>query len=298
MSMDINEALRIGGFVLAAYAPSAAPITYPLPLGYQLVQAIYGNDLATDIGGPKSTVPFGFIARSPAAPIEFVVSIRGTEGIWEWVQDARFLRIPCPFATGAGWTEDGFTDVYMSMSVGTAPGPRVVDAIRTLITANPGSTLTVTGHSLGAALATLLALDVVENNAFATPSVITFASPFVGDSQFARTYEAEVPNSWRIANLVDLVPKLPPPNWGFDHVNQLFPVNSFGLAKLFPACTHAMATYLFLLNRVTPPSGSGSEAAWGRHRSRHRRRSGRSRFQPLCGMGRCIPRPTAKATKQ
>jgi hypothetical protein len=250
MPLDVQNALRIGQFATAAYAPSSPPITYPIPFGYQLVQAIYGNDLATDIGGPKSTVPFGFIARSPAPSNDLLVSIRGTEGIWEWIQDARFLRIPCPFASGAGTTEDGFTDVYMSLTVGSATGQRLVDQLRTLFASTPPTTLTITGHSLGAALATLLALDVVEQNIFASPSVITFASPFVGDAQFARTYDTEVPNTWRITNLVDVVPKLPPPVWGFDHVNQLFSVNSFGKAKMLPSCTHALSTYLYLLDQI------------------------------------------------
>jgi predicted lipase len=109
-----------------------------------------------------------------------------------------------------------------------------------------------TGHSLGSALATLLALDVVENDAFATPSVTTFASPLVGDTQFARTYNSEVPDTWRIANWVDLVTKLPSSLWGYDHIDWLFPVNSLGKAKFNPLCDHILTTYLFLLNQLAP----------------------------------------------
>jgi pimeloyl-ACP methyl ester carboxylesterase len=252
MQLDIRSALRIGRFADAAYAPSEPPITFPIPFNYQLVQVVYGNDLATDIGGPKSIVPFGFIAQAPAPTNDFIVSIRGTHGIWEWIQDARFLRIACPFAEGAGETEDGFTDVYMSLVVRSPAGSeiRLVDRLRQLLHTSSTTTLTITGHSLGGSLATLLALDVVENGAFADPAVITFASPFVGDAQFARVYDAEVPNTWRIANVVDIIPKLPPPQWGFDHVNELFSLNSFGKAKLFPVCTHALTTYLYLLDQL------------------------------------------------
>ena|ERR1022692_496584 len=106
----------------------------------------------------------------------------------------------------------------MSMNVNPGGGPRAVDALRALLAPVPNATLNITGHSLGSALATLLALDVVENSAFAKPSVTTLASPMVGDTQFARTYNTEVPDTWRIANWMDLVPKLPPSNWGYDHV--------------------------------------------------------------------------------
>lgn len=250
MAMDLQKALNLGQFVNAAYNPLPTnPVTYPVPLGYQQVQVLYGNDLATDINAVEVVVPFGFIARSPAPANDFVVAIRGTESIWEWVQDARFQRVACPFAAGAGETEDGFTDVYMSLNTSPAGGLRVVDVLRGLLGPIQGATLSVTGHSLGAALATLLVLDVAENNNLA-PSVTTFASPFVGDPQFVRTYNAEVPDTWRIGNVVDVVTKLPPSVWGFDHVDQLSQVNSFLKTKFNPVCCHILSTYLFLLSQI------------------------------------------------
>jgi len=102
MAMDLQNALRLGQFATAAYNPLPTnPVSYPVPLGYQQVQVLYGNDLATDINAVKDIVPFGFIARSPAPANDFVVAIRGTESIWEWMQDARFQRVTCPFAAGA-----------------------------------------------------------------------------------------------------------------------------------------------------------------------------------------------------
>jgi predicted lipase len=254
MPMDVQRALNLGQFVRAAENPATEnPLAYSIPFGYQLVNTIYGNDLATDIGGVKDIVPFGFIAKAPAPAIDFVVAIRGTASIWEWIQDARYNKVTCPFAQGAGQTEDGFTDVYMSLVVDAGGAiPRLVDVLKALIIATPGATLTITGHSLGAALATLLALDVTQSGAFATPSVVTFASPLVGDAQFTLTFNTEVPDSWRIANRVDLIPKLPPVFWGYDDVNQLFPVNSFGKVKLLPACAHHLTTYLFLLSQLGP----------------------------------------------
>jgi len=268
MAMDIQKALKLGQFVAAAYSPvSTNPVKYSPPFNYQVVQVLYGNDLATDVNAIKVVVPFGFVARSPQpADNDFVVAIRGTEDIWEWMQDARFLMVTCPFNPGAGKTEDGFSDVYMSMNVNPGGGPRVVDALRTLLAAVPNATLSITGHSLGSALATLLALDVVKQNAFATPSVITLASPLVGDPQFARTYNAAVPDTWRIANWVDMVPRLPPSNWGFDPVDQLFQVSSLGKAKANPYCAHILPTYLYLLSQIAGAGGFALDPActgWG-----------------------------------
>ena len=254
MPMNIPRALILGQFVNSAENPASAnPITYAIPGGFQLVQIIYGNDLATDVGGPKDVVPFGFIARSPAPANDFVVAIRGTASIWEWVQDSRFLRVTCPCAKGSGESEDGFTDVYISLAIApSGGGARVVDVLRALLSPLPNATLAITGHSLGAALATLLALEVTESGAFATPEVITFASPLVGDPQFARTYNSEVPNTWRIANELDLVPKMPPSVWGYDHADQLSSLNSFLKVKMEPACCHHLTTYLCLLSQLGP----------------------------------------------
>jgi len=254
MALDLQRALNLGQFVYAAENPvNPGSVQYNIPFNYKLVQVIYGNDLATDINPIKDTVPFGFIAKAADPANDFVVAIRGTDSIWEWLQDARFNRVTCPCAAGAGESEDGFTDVYESLTTGTAgSGPRVVAALKTLLGPLGNATLAITGHSLGAALATLLALEVTESDAFATPEVITFASPLVGDPQFARTYDTEVPNTWRIANFVDLVPKVPPANWGYVHVNQLFQVNSFGKVKILPACCHHLTTYLYLLSQLGP----------------------------------------------
>ena len=97
MPINISRALQLGQLINAAYSSGTAiPPNYVIPpgSGYTLVDAIYGNDLATEIGGAKLNVPFGFIAKNAAS--DLVVVIRGTMGIWEWVQDARFLRVPCP----------------------------------------------------------------------------------------------------------------------------------------------------------------------------------------------------------
>jgi hypothetical protein len=252
MPLNVQRALDLGQFVYAAENPVVAkPVQYAIPFGFQPVEFLYGNDLATDIGGPKDVVPFGFVAKSPGPANDFVVAIRGTDSIWEWIQDARFLKITCPCASGAGQSEDGFTDVYTSLAVAAdGSGQRLVSVLKATLAPLTNATLAITGHSLGASLATLLALEVTESGAFATPEVITFASPMVGDAQFVRTYDAEVTNTWRIANFVDIIPKLPPAIWAYDHVSQPSAVNSFLKAKLLPGCSHHLTTYLYLLSQL------------------------------------------------
>ena len=259
--MDINQAILYAQAVNAAYntqpdnTANAAGQTIPVGSAkYDVVTTIFANDLSTDMNPERgnSRVSIGLVLQASGAG-DVVIAIRGTVGIQEWIHDAQFLPKPCPFMASAGNTEDGFTDMYQSMRTGLDPtSPTVVQALPKLQFPRPVSSLTICGHSLGGALATLLALDVAVNTNF-SPSVYTYASPRTGDPQFVSIYNHAVPNTVRIANRLDLVPKLPLPPL-YEHVLGLNELNS---ATLIPpkilirpdlACLHILTSYLFLLS--------------------------------------------------
>jgi predicted lipase len=244
VTFSVAEAVELGKFILAAYDLFAAndPPDFVPPAGYQLVSKIYADDLTDNL--PDYMV-FGFVAQAGA---DVVVAIRGTQGVFEWLMDAHFLPVPFPFLA-AGSTEQGFTSFYSTLRTGpNVAQPRVIDALRALVAGGSVKTLRITGHSLGAALATLLAIDVAGNGVFPGPTVYTFASPRVGDKVFAGTYDGLVPNSWRIANLNDIVPHLPPALAGYIHVDAEYPINSDDNSKHTVPCWHALGTYLNTLN--------------------------------------------------
>ena len=114
------------------------------------------------------------------------------------------------------------------------------------------TTLRITGHSLGAALVTMLALDVAGNGVFATPVVYTFGSPRVGDKVFSGTYDTLVETSWRVANINDLVTQLPPQFVGYTHVDAEQPINSDDRSRHNFRCWHALDTYLNVLDSTVP----------------------------------------------
>jgi predicted lipase len=223
---------------------------------YTVVTTIYANDLATDINPSRGDdeVSIGLICQDQAGNV--VIAIRGTDGILEWIHDAEFLQVPCPFLVGAGHTEDGFTAMYESLRTGAAANsPSVVSALANLQYPRPVSSMTICGHSLGGALATLLALDVAANTAFKNPAVYTYGSPRTGDSLFASTFDQVVKNSYRVANRLDIVPTLPPPV-DYDHVLnpvdlnpiRLLPWPPKVLVKFNPGCEHSLITYMYLLS--------------------------------------------------
>jgi predicted lipase len=243
-TFSISEALELGQFVLAAYDLFTAndPPNFAPPGGYSLVSKIYADDITDDIPDYKV---FGFIARSG---VDVVVAIRGTENALEWIINSLFLPVPFPYVS-AGRTEQGFTYFYSTFHTGTdSTSPRVLDALRALTADGTVKTLRITGHSLGSALATLLAIDVAGNGVFASPTVYTFASPRVGDKVFAGTYDGLVPDSWRIANANDIVTQLPPSFAGYLHVDAEVPINSDDRTKHTVSCWHALRTYLNTLD--------------------------------------------------
>jgi hypothetical protein len=265
--MDLNEAIEFAQLVNAASAiapanldNSAGNVINAGATAYTVVTTIYAFDLATDINPARGNnqVSIGLILQAVGTG-DVVVAIRGTEGIQEWINDAEFLLIPCPFLVGAGQTEDGFTDMYSSLRTDDAVGsPSVVNALANLPFKQPVSSVTICGHSSGGALGTLLALDLAANSIFKNPSVYTYGSPRTGDPLFVSTYNQVVPNTFRIANRLDLVTKLPLPP-AYDHVLGLFELNPVQLftfppkilVKLTIACEHYLDSYLHLLSVVS-----------------------------------------------
>lgn len=267
--LPVDRAIFLGESVLEAErVVTPARLPYQIPTGYNLLFNFEANDIVTDIDIkaqdaaiiPTLFLPFGFVAASatPAADgtTDVYVAIRGTESVWEWIQDARFLKQPYPFVPAAGNTEDGFTDMYGSLGVPDPAGAgriRLIDKLEAEILGIPNPQITVAGHSLGAALATLLGIEIASRPTLPTPTVFTFASPYVGDAAFVAKYNALVPQSHRIANLVDIVTHLPPSLLeGYEHVATVHQMNFFGRVKTDLVCFHAMTSYLHFLSLETP----------------------------------------------
>ncbi|WCJ30933.1 alpha/beta-Hydrolases superfamily protein [Euphorbia peplus] len=95
--------------------------------------------------------------------------------------------------------------------------------------------LTLTGHSLGGALSTLCAADIIfhgfnkiqnENQLKICPvTVFAFACPHVGNKDFKYIFDrSEDVHVLRISNAPDAVPKLPP--FGFEEIGQELKIDS------------------------------------------------------------------------
>lgn len=247
------DAYRYGAFVQSAYlmfgnAPKsyAPPVTpdVQFPAGYQLLFYLTAVDHLADDSEREF---YGFVAQSVSQPTEYVIAIRGTDKIIEWLIDAEFLPEPFPPVPTAGKVEDGFFSVYQTLA-GLMPDGITPRDLRSFIESVAGSAnLVITGHSLGGAVANLLALDVAVNSGAKNLKLYTLAAPRTGDDAFATCFAANVANNYRVFNEPDIVPKVPP------LYSQLGPGDEID-TKTNPKikhsilCYHSLASYLLELN--------------------------------------------------
>jgi hypothetical protein len=254
MPFDISLAIKLGRFVQDAYTMNTLPDPTKIQLwdpSFRIVNFIYGDDEWDQKDG---YVAFGFIACSPAAPYTLAVIVRGTENIWDWMADAIFLRQKCSIAgaPGGAETEGGFASLYNTLRVGPTSSAVTLKAavqacLGSLGAANVAQ-VCVSGHSLGGALATLIAADLVGSQVVELPHVYTFASPAVGEKTFGAWYDGLAPDSYRIFNSPDIVPTLPPSIFGYTHTDEPYQINSGATTQSSVGCHHSLGTYLHALD--------------------------------------------------
>ncbi|WCJ24161.1 triglyceride lipase triglyceride lipase [Euphorbia peplus] len=161
-----------------------------------------------------------------------VVAFRGTEQT-RWKDLLTDLRlVPAglnPERIGGDFKEEiqvhsGFLSAYDSVRT------RIISIIKQSIGYNDNGEeppvkwrVYVTGHSLGGALATLLALELSSSQlskcGAISVTMYNFGSPRVGNRKFAEVYNQKVKDTWRVVNHRDIIPTVPR-LMGYCHVAQ------------------------------------------------------------------------------
>ena len=123
------------------------------------------------------------------------VVLRGSKYFLDWLYDARQNQVPCELG---GMIHQGFNTAFQAIRLQTR------DKI-------PPSTKAVvlTGHSMGAAVATLLALDVRKARPEIQVTLLTSACPRIGDEAFCTEADRLVTRHVTLRNDADLIPTLP-----------------------------------------------------------------------------------------
>lgn len=148
-----------------------------------------------------------FVAMTPEIAL---VSFRGTESRGDW-----FGNVNVPGRSREyGVVHRGFLGAFQA----------VESRLRTALAGIAGRKLILTGHSLGGALATVMA---AEWQTFMPASwIVTFGQPAVGSGSFKmfilQNYSGKF---FRFVNDADIVPRVPP---GYDHVGRLMHFDARG----------------------------------------------------------------------
>jgi hypothetical protein len=132
-----------------------------------------------------------------------VIVMRGTFNVQEWLNNMNYRLVPYyPLETAYGYVHNGFRDIYKGVRGGYR---QLVEKIES------DKDLYLVGHSLGASVSQLAALDISLKNPERADRihVYGYAPPRTGDKAFADAYNYLVRTSYRIINVCDVIPYLP-----------------------------------------------------------------------------------------
>ena len=147
---------------------------------------------------------------------------RGTQAFVGWNDQAAIVafRGTQPNKRADVWSDVDFVSIRWERGGNVHEGfaaalDAVWDSIAERLNVLRGRTVWFTGHSLGAAIATLAA-----DRFGAADGVYTLGSPRVGDQDFVAGFNARHGGrSLRYVNNHDVVTHVPPSRWGFGHVD-------------------------------------------------------------------------------
>ncbi|PKA61994.1 Phospholipase A1-Igamma2, chloroplastic [Apostasia shenzhenica] len=168
----------------------------------------------------------GFVAVSGNAETDrlgcrdIVVAWRGTVAAAEWLKDLQGQLEPFPGADDPDVrVEHGFHSLYTSRSqisrfTASSASEQLTAELQRLVNLYKHSgeevSVTITGHSLGGALALLSAADAALSLPAGVPvGVISFGAPRVGNEAFGEMLKKNRVKVLRVATKQDVVPKVP-----------------------------------------------------------------------------------------
>lgn len=299
-----REVVRYGEFIQAAYhafhsnpatpvgeAPLSRHVALPDRF-YKMTKSLYAtssvglpkwvDDVAPDLGWMTQRSSWiGYVAVCDnnreiqrMGRRDIVIALRGTATCLEWVENLRAQLVEIPENNDPTQkVECGFLSLHKtSGSHVPSLAEAVVGEVRRLMELYKGETLsiTVTGHSLGAALALLVADEIASCAPEVPPiAVFSFGGPRVGNHGFANRVSSKNVKVLRIVNNQDLITRVPGAfmgeereqeskntrfgkMWAYTHVGTELRVDTRMSPYLKPnadvACCHDLEAYLHLVD--------------------------------------------------
>jgi len=174
---------------------------------YREVQPVFPGGSLTVIDDPKTGVQC-YLRRTSGC---LLITFRGSNSAQDWKTNFAFRKKCIPYGNAASKirVHTGFLEAYKS--------PAVRDVIHQAVAAGVNR-VRIFGHSQGAALSILCAVDLEYNYPDRDYEVMLFGSPRVGNGAFRKSYNKRVFNTMRVENGNDVVTKVPFACMGYRHV--------------------------------------------------------------------------------
>lgn len=166
----------------------------------------------------------------------YYLSFAGTNEIKDVLVDIDFWQKTIPYDNTQTKirVHKGFYKSYLSVRI----------RILSYLIENKVKSLYVTGHSYGAALAILAAVDIQYNLPnIEIKKVVTFGSPRVGNKEFISSFNKRVPQTFRVENGNDLITRLPPFFMGYGHIGNTVHIGKDKKWYLLSICDHFAKQY-------------------------------------------------------
>lgn len=143
----------------------------------------------------------GYIGYQPITQ-SIAVAFRGSESVSNWLSDLNAVMTDYPNCQGCQ-VHKGFYTAEQAVFL------QVKNEVDRLLSKYPDYQVLVTGHSLGAALATLTAVDL-RSEGIDNVNMFSYGSPRIGNTAFANFYSSLLGNNTnRITHHKDIVPHTP-----------------------------------------------------------------------------------------
>jgi len=146
---------------------------------------------------------------------QIFIGFRGSSNIPNWINNIKFTQIQ-PYNNTNISVEKGFYNIFKNLK------NEVIDILDNIKLKYKTDKLLITGHSLGGALSTLLAFELlyVQNYNANNINLITFGSPRVGNEEFVTIFNNFNIYSKRITHYYDMVPHIPEQILKYNHISQ------------------------------------------------------------------------------
>lgn len=202
-------------------------------LAYKDIQPINLDEPLLAVDNITSGVQY-FLRRTGDT---LTISFRGSNEDEDWKTNLNFHKKTVPYGNHGSpiRVHRGFLEAYKSRGVR--------DRLHRVMTPDIRQ-VRITGHSYGAALAVLCAVDLEYNFADRDYEVFLFGCPRVGNGAFARSYNKRLFKTLRVENGNDIVTKVPFAFMGFRHVGARVPIGAPRLPLLFSFLAHYPTAYL------------------------------------------------------